>query len=167
MPQVNSQRGFPQKLINNNKIVDPTLRVELQLQQNSICPQEKGQKKCSESVQPQRNNAVVLKLPIFQKSARQKWSLPNLSALLALTALARFQRRRRLQRKSPHFQKVFEPHLSPTPTYTHCALIQSGITASALLNPIYLPGHKSCCVSEQRLSFKLQEMLLPSNECPK
>lgn len=33
---------------------------------------EKGEKKCSEPIQPQRNNAVVLKLPILLKSASQK-----------------------------------------------------------------------------------------------
>lgn len=49
-------------------------------------PLGEGQKKCSESVQSLRNNAAVLELPIFQKSAKQKWSFPKLSALLALVA---------------------------------------------------------------------------------
>lgn len=50
------------------------LRQDLYLQENKICPLgwEKGEKKCSEPVQPQRNNAVVLKLPILLKSASQK-----------------------------------------------------------------------------------------------
>lgn len=50
------------------------LRLDLYLQKNKISPSgwEKREKKCSEPVQPQRKNAVVLKLPILLKSASQK-----------------------------------------------------------------------------------------------
>lgn len=73
-----------------------------------------------------------------------------------------------MEEKSEHFQEVSEPHLTHHHhPHTHAAIRYNHfITASALLNPIYPPGHKSCRVLEQSPGFKLQEMLHPSNECP-
>lgn len=62
------------KTFNEEKKIIFFLRLDLYLQENKISPLgwEKGEKKCSGPVLPQRNNAVILKLPILLKSASQK-----------------------------------------------------------------------------------------------
>lgn len=72
--QVEFSMKIPLKTFNKKKTNFFFLRLDLYLQKNKVSPLgwEKGEKKCSEPVQPQRNNVVVLKLPILLKSASQR-----------------------------------------------------------------------------------------------
>lgn len=114
------------KIFNKKKKHIFFLRLDLYLQENKISPLgwEKGEKKYSEPVQPQRNNAVVLKLPILLKSASQKWFFPNLSALFFSHCFSTVLQERK-DKKSEYIQEVFESYMTLTPTFTHCNLIQS------------------------------------------